>query len=308
MTDRQTYLLFAVLGAIAIAAWGAYFYIRSLPSSSGAASDTQPAAVYRFPRVETEAKSVIVFDLATGQTLYEKNAEAQLPLASVAKLMLAAALPPRGKSETDMTVVVTREDLAPEGDSSLKSGERWLFGDLLDLTLAMSVNDGAHALAGVVAALYPQSTEPTGTSSNFNRFARELGLRQTYFIDPTGLDVSSTTAGAYGSARDMATLMSAVLARNPRSLEATTLSAFEASSLDGKKHPVINTNPLAGKITGLIAGKTGFTDLAHGNLILAVDIGFYHPVIIAILDSTYEGRFRDAEVLIEATRAALSGV
>lgn len=301
MTDRQTYLLFAVLGAVAILAWGAYFYVHSLPSVED--DERTPAAVsYAFPPVDVEAQSVVVVDLATGQTLYEKNAEAQLPLASVAKLMLAAALPDRA----DATVIIAREDLAPEGDSSLNVGERWSLGDLLDLTLAMSVNDGAHALAGVAAAKRPLSTGQTGTSSNFNVLARELGLRQTYFIDPTGLDVSSTTAGAYGSARDMAKLMSAVLARNPRSLEATALSAFEANSLDGKKHPVINTNPLAGKIPGLIAGKTGFTDLAHGNLILAVDMGFYHPIIIAILDSTYDGRFRDAEVLIEATRAALS--
>ncbi len=297
MTDRQTKLLFAVLLLIAIFAWAAYFYVRSLPPEPEVGNNTSSVS-YTFPAVELQANSAIVYDLVTGKTLFEKNAEAQLPLASVAKLLLAAALP----SSENRTLTITGDDLKPEGDSSLRTGERWRLPDLLDFTLAMSVNDGAYALAGAAAALQ-NSSEPLLTSS-LNAVARDLGLAQTYVIDPTGLDISSSTAGAYGSAKDTAKLMGAVLRRHPASLEATTISAFDAYSLDGKEHEVINTNPLVGTIPGLLVSKTGFTDLAHGNLALAIDVGFFHPVAIVILDSGYTGRFDDAKILIEATRAA----
>ena len=56
----------------------------------------------------------------------------------------------------------------------------------------------------------------------------------------------------------------------------------------------------------MIGSKTGFTDLAGGNLVIVVDIGIDHPVIIAVLGSTYDGRFVDVEALIGASVDAIA--
>lgn len=297
MNDRATKILLAVLTAVAVVAWGVYFYISSMPPKTAVTPNHETPPQYTLPAVALEAQSAIVYDLATGQVLFAKDAEAQLPLASVVKLLLAAALP-----VNERTVTISALDLLPEGDSSLQANEVWRLSDLLDLTLAMSVNDGAHALASVATALAPSAEKDA--SKNLTRVAENLGLSQTYVIDPTGLDVSSSTSGAYGSAHDMARLIGAILARNPHSLEATAISAFNAESLEGIEHIVINTNPDVKGMPGVLASKTGFTELARGNLALAVDIGFYHPVAVVVLGSSYEGRFSDARKLVEATREA----
>ena len=67
-----------------------------------------------------------------------------------------------------------------------------------------------------------------------------------------------------------------------------------------------NTNQETGKFPLLIASKTGYTDLAGGNLALAFDAGFNRPIIIVVLGSSYEGRFADAEKLVWATLAYLA--
>ena len=55
----------------------------------------------------------------------------------------------------------------------------------------------------------------------------------------------------------------------------------------------------------LIASKTGYTDLAGGNLVIAFDAGFNHPIIVSVLGSTIDGRFTDAEALVWAALAYL---
>jgi D-alanyl-D-alanine carboxypeptidase len=73
---------------------------------------------------------------------------------------------------------------------------------------------------------------------------------------------------------------------------------YEEFNMDSKIFK--NTDKLAENLPGLIAGKTGFSDLAGGNLAVAVDIGLNHPVIIVVLGSTEEGRFEDVKELYYA--------
>jgi D-alanyl-D-alanine carboxypeptidase len=77
-------------------------------------------------------------------------------------------------------------------------------------------------------------------------------------------------------------------------LEVTTKESlhFNGTNLDFK-----NTNKLLEKLPLLLGGKTGFDDLAGGNLIVAVNKGLNHPIIIAVLGSSLEGRFKDVETL-----------
>jgi len=133
-----------------------------------------------------------------------------------------------------------------------------------------------------------------------NEKVNELGLAQTYFLDEAGLDVSDTQSGAYGSAVDVAKMFAYALDTIPASLEATTLTDtwFDEGN---ESYPAINTNKIIGSIPGLIAGKTGYTDLAGGNLVVAFDAGLSEPIIVAVLGSTKSGRFTDVKKLVRAT-------
>jgi D-alanyl-D-alanine carboxypeptidase (penicillin-binding protein 5/6) len=221
--------------------------------------------VVPFDNLRLEAKSAYVFDIAEDKPIFELNPEAQLPLASLTKIM---------------TVVVAKE-LMPE--SAFASA-----GGVVDIALAHSSNEAAAALA-LMASDYISS----GSFLDFmNNKAKELDLRQTYFLNETGLDVSQNMSGAYGSAFDIVTLMKYAVENNPGLFEGTQYAQIGAIS---------NTNIYAASTTQLVASKTGFTDLAGGNLAIIFDAGFYHPVAVVVLGSSKEGRFSDIQKLIDAT-------
>jgi D-alanyl-D-alanine carboxypeptidase len=69
----------------------------------------------------------------------------------------------------------------------------------------------------------------------------------------------------------------------------------------------VNTNKAIDLLPNVIASKTGFTDLAGGNLVVAFDAGIAHPIIIAVLGSSFDGRFDDMTKLVNSTIEYLSG-
>ena len=188
-------------------------------------------------------------------------------------------------------------------------GERWRLKDLIDATLTTSSNDGAYALASVFAV----STAGTDVSrervfiQKMNQKVKELGLTQTFFADEVGLDFNLGISGAYGSAHDMARLLEYVVLYRPTLMEATTRALLTTRSLDGITHNFENTNKFVETLPGVVASKTGFTDLAGGNLALVFEAGPARPFVVVILGSTAEERFSDAEQLISASFERLKG-
>ena len=136
------------------------------------------------------------------------------------------------------------------------------------------------------------------------RRAQELGLTQTQFENPTGLDIDIEKAGAYGSAYDVAKMTARFLSLYPGLFEATAHPAIAVSSNVQYIEATSTAVPLQ-DIPGLIAAKTGYTDLAGGNLVAAVDIEVGYPLIIAVLGSTREARFTDVKTLVHAARQEL---
>jgi D-alanyl-D-alanine carboxypeptidase len=239
---------------------------------------------------ELAAKAAIVYEPASGRVLYGKNTEEQLPLASLTKLATALAVL---SQDENRLVTVTAEALAEEGDSGLSVGDLWRLGDLVAFGLTTSSND---AMAAAAQALTREETV-----AKMNRDAKAYGMAQSYFLNPTGLDISSSTAGAYGSARDVAYLVTALLTRHSSIFEATAYAPEPEG--DSGKGAQSTLTPLA-SLPGLIAAKTGYTDLAGGNLAVAADIGLSEPVVVVVLGSTIDGRFEDAQKLIKAVAAA----
>src|SRR3989339_716997 len=253
-----------------------------------------------FEDLVLEAKSAFVWDTYENKIIYSMNGEAQLPLASLTKLMTAlvvSELVPEG-----IIVTIDSQDINEEGDSGFLMGEKWRLADVLDFTLVSSSNDGAHALASIIGSINTGEgqTQEEMFIKEMNQKAQNLGLIQTYFLNESGLDVSQDVGGAYGSAKDVAMLMGQIIKEKPQILEATKYSSLEIKSKDFT-HTVYNTNQYAEAIPGIIASKTGFTDLAGGNLVIAFDIGIGHPIIVSVLGSSREGRFKDVGKLVSAS-------
>jgi len=232
------------------------------------------------------AKAVVVYDVKANKILFEKNANAPLALASLTKLMAAEAI--LATEDEGTTITITSADLAPEGDSGLIVGEVWTLKNLLTFGLVASSNDAMAAAASGGGI--------EGTVEKMNNLAQVFGLTSMHFANPTGLDTSSTTAGAYGSARDMALLVSDFLRQYPVLFSATV---NETTPMKATAEPILD-------IPGLIGAKTGYTDLAGGNLVAAFDIEVGHPIVVVVLGSSREGRFTDVRNLIDAARAVLA--
>lgn len=272
-----------------------------LGSKSGGAleahADSQPKTEIAFSDPNILAKAAVVYDVKERRFIYQKNDTAQLPIASLTKL--ATAFVAANESPLDQTISVDPKALTEEGDSGLFANEKWNLGALINLTLVSSSNDGAAAIARALSTSTP-------FVDTMNKTVQALGLSQTYFLNPTGLDVSSTTSGGYSSAHDVSLLLYQILQKYPSLLEETNHNTISVTSGSGFVHTAKNTNQSVDEEPSIIASKTGLTDLAGGNLAVAFDAGPDRPMIAVVLGSTETGRFADIHALIQNSFAFLT--
>lgn len=260
-----------------------------------------------FPEVSLEAQSVIVKNLRTGEVLYEKDAYISMPLASITKIM--SAVTARNIFKKDQNVQIQLADIAPEGDTALIVGERWRLSKLLDFTLVGSSNDGAAAIANSAKRFLGKTEEPNSNENPFvsemNQLADKLGMEKSYFRNETGLDTPAGVGGK-GSANDIAILYEYTLRHHPDLFEATTADSFSVNTIDGNYHKINNTNEIVNQLPNLIGSKTGFTDLAGGNLAVVIDPSLNDPIAIVVLGSSRDGRFKDVKKLSDSVLEYLS--
>jgi len=311
-TGALTVAAAALIGVASFAGVYAWMDHAAALQSQEQAAAAAAAVIHSFDGVNVEAKSAIVIDLKTGRILYEKDPDAQLPLASITKVAMALAVSEVLDLNSKITIPY---DTAYAGTppTRLLKGEEWTVRDVMNFTLIASSNEGADILSAAAnAALhakYPQSPA-TGvhdaTVWRMNQIAQSLGLGQTYFLNTNGLDLSTTQSGAYSSARDVAKLLAYAASTSPGLFVATSKNDLTLTDMDGDTASAYNTNEALGDIPGLILGKTGYTDLAGGNLGVVFDVGLSHPVVAVVLGSSYDGRFTDMKTLVAAARDAVS--
>lgn len=259
-----------------------------------------------FENMKVVAKSAYVFDISNQQVLYSKDSNTKRPLASLTKMMTAIVA--LESSNNDDLIKISKEDLETEGNTGLNVDERWSLDKLLELTLVTSSNDGAEAIAASVGGSMDKklTTRDSMVNAFINRMNQKaiyLGLDSFYFSTPSGLDIGNTPGGV-GNAHDVANLFEYTLRKHSSLLQYTALPELSVSTKQNVIHRVSNTNEIASMTPGIIGGKTGFTDLAGGNLAVVVDIGIQHPIVVVVLGSTKEDRFTDVVKLIKATKEA----
>lgn len=252
-----------------------------------------------FPNINISGKSAIVYDFGTEKSLYQKSSEAQLPLASITKVMTVYSA--MSRLVPDANITITQNSFNTEGEFGLLVGDVWTLEEISKFTLVNSANDGAEAIAENV-------TNKVGKDfvTLMNLDAERLGLRRTYFINASGLDESETLPSGYGSASDVAKLMYNAYQSFPAVFQATTLSEYEAKSLTGLEYLAVNTNQFAPETSGLRLSKTGYTDIAGGNLGVLIEIEPTHYIAIVVLGSSREERFSDVQLLLNALIEFLS--
>ena len=147
---------------------------------------------------DVRAEAAIIYDSATGNVLWESNSNNQRSIASITKVMTAVVFL-ENSPDLSETVVVDRSDVRAASTTYIRAGYTVTKGDLLHLTLIASDNAAARALARV---------SPYGSVAFIDRMnekAKELGLANTHYEDPSGL-----LAANVSSAYDMAKLITYV--------------------------------------------------------------------------------------------------
>ena len=267
--------------------------LQSVPLIDTASDITSTLAA-----VTVRAESAYVWDVNNQRFLYSKNADEVLPLASIAKLM--TTLLAHELVTDDTTARISPAALQQEGSSGFVDGEIFTTEQLRELSLISSSNDAAFALAANVGQLLGESDPMSQFIAAMNIRATELGLDSLEFKNTTGLDISVSEPSAVGSAKDVSLLLAYMLENYPEIVDPTRQVSTRVYNNSGAFHDISNTNEAVNAIPNLLASKTGFTDLAGGNLTIAFDAGLNRPIIITVLGSTRNERFTDTLRLTKA--------
>ena len=203
------------------------------------------------------AKSAVSLDMKTNTVLFEKNPYERLPIASTTKVMTCLIAAENG--DLRMPVTITPDMLmGSEGTSLyLKAGERITLLDLIKGALIVSGNDAANAIAFALA----------GGIKDFallmNEKARELGMANTNFVTPSGLDEN----GHYSCAYDMALLASYAMKNDV--IKSVVSKQSDKIVISGKEKLITNHNKLLSRSADFTGIKTGFTKKAGRCLLSA---------------------------------------
>ena len=224
-----------------------------------------PASAAGAPDIS--AGSAILIHADSGETLFERNADERRLIASTTKIM--TALVALESCALDERVRVDARAAGVEGSSMyLREGEVLTVEELLYGLLLVSGNDAASALAIHV------SGSEAGFAALMNAKARELGLRNTHFTNPHGLDGE----GHYSSARDLALIAAAALENEDFARIASTRS----KSVNGRV--LVNHNRLLREYPGCTGVKTGYTRAAGRALVSSAERGETRLICVTLSD------------------------
>lgn len=231
------------------------------------------AAMQDTSHLVVQSAAALVLDQSTGTVLFEKNAGAVLPIASITKLMTAmVTLDSTPSLAEKLTISDEDVDTLKGTRSRLKVGTTLSREEMLRLALMSSENRAASSLAGN----YPGGRE--AFIAAMNRKAHELGLQDTQFSDPTGL-----TAANVSSARDLVKMV-AFAHQYPLIREFTTATEYDVK-IAGRTQAFHNTNSLVKSATWDIGlSKTGYINEAGKCLVMQAWLN-NKPTIIVLLDS-----------------------
>lgn len=253
---------------------------------------------------ETNGKAVVLMDASSGRVLYERNSHLQLPPASVTKIMTALLVVENG--DLDKNVVVSEHAAdTPEATIYLEPGETLSRIELLYGAMLPSANDAATVLAESVS----------GNEESFielmNKRADQLGMKDTHYCNPHGLNAKEH----YSSAYDLALLAKQALSNQVfAEVVGTKQKSIPWASRD-EDRVLINQNRLLYRYDGAIGVKTGYTTEAgncvvgaarKGNMTL-IAVSLNSPTVYDDLQKMLDYGFENYQMVALGDRKQFSG-
>ena len=232
------------------------------------------------------SKSCIVLDRKSKDVLYGKNEKNKVKMASTTKIMTAIVV--IENADINKTVEISKKSASTGGSRlGLKTGDKITINHLLYGLMLCSGNDAAVALAESVA----------GSISSFanlmNNKAIELGLENTHFETPHGLDSDNHYTTAY----ELALLTDYALKNSTFSKIVGTKNY--TININGSPKNLTNTNELLGNLNGVYGVKTGFTNGANRCLVTSCKRGDMDIICVVLGADTKKFRTQDSIKLIE---------
>lgn len=277
---------------------------RSLfPIDSAMASGFLPIRKADVSDLKIWAGSSVAIDADSGTILHYDDGRRRIQIASLTKMM-TAILVMENISDLDEEVVITEEALNVPGTivgcptsvfcngNRMYAGEKVRAIDLMKVMLMNSANDSATALAGHIAGT------PRKFVDMMNDKAKSMGLKDTHFCTPSGLEIDGEEDQCYSSAYDIARIAAYSL-KYDTIWDIMRIPEGRFYSSDGKyMHELKNTDMLLSTLPNCIGGKTGFTPLAGKSLLLgAEDSTGKHKIISVVLND--EQRWDDMRILVD---------
>lgn len=236
----------------------------------------KPTKVVKVIPVPTfSAKSFLVADNA-GTILREKDGSVIRSIASISKLMIGMLA-----SEQDLNESLEIPNKREVSSTIPRTVRHLTRKELLTLALVKSDNFAAQVLCSNLDRCVERMNERAG----------ELGMTDTKFYEPTGLDY-----GNVSTAHDLLKLL-IVVSTNPTVTELSSMPSAEITA-DGKMIKVRNTNPLTSKFS-IVLSKTGFTNAAGGCLVMVMDSAIGRRILILLGSKNTHTRIPDMERLVK---------
>lgn len=277
-------LLLALFGVVSLASAGSAFAATAVPDTTITASfpSGEPAP----PNVT--ATAAILIDAESGEILFSRNANARLPMASTTKIMTAIVvletLDPKAKVKVSANAVSVIGSKA-----SLAQGEVLTVNDLLHALLIISGNDAAVALAEAAGG------SVAGFVDMMNAKAKELGLKNTHFMNPHGVNKS----GHYSSARDLAT-MAQYARRFPLFKQIVDSEGFCLPTIPGQPPRRWDSgNELVNRVGWVTGIKTGSTPYAKYCLVASGTREGMSMISVVLGANTSDVRWNESQRLLE---------
>ena len=233
------------------------------------------------------SKSAVIYDRGSKTILYGKNEHERLPMASTTKIMTAIILV-ENVSDLSKEIEVVKEAAMVGGSSlELKTGDKITYEGLLYGLLLCSGNDAAAQIAISMAGSIEEFADL------MNAKAYSLGLKDTHFITPHGLDEE----GHYTTAYELAVI--ADYALNMQKIAEVVSTKNYTIAVNGYPRALTNTNELLGYLEGVNGVKTGFTHNAGRCLVTSAIRDNFNIITVVLGADTKKIRTRDSINLIE---------
>ena len=234
------------------------------------------------------SRACIVLDRKSNRIIYGKNEKNKVKMASTTKIMTATIV--IENYDLSKTVEISKKAAGTGGSRlGLKQGDKISVLDLLHGLMLCSGNDAAVALAETVAGSIPEF------SDMMNNKAKELGLENTHFESPHGLDSDNHYTTAY----DLSLLTNYAL-NNETFLKIVGTKNYTVT-INGYPKNITNTNELLGTLNGVYGVKTGFTNGANRCLVTACKRNDLDIICVVLGCDTKNFRTKDSIKLIEYT-------